>query len=393
MLKKITLSILAIFLANAFAFSQCSKTYTGTGVYPPQLPDAYEQVQFSQEVDFTFPVDTTVQSFSVHIDSLHISKVVGFPGTNFTFNCNVQNCSYIYQTGMTYYQGCFMIKGTAPKGTAGTYKLKVDLEGYFSTPFGQQTYIVTDSSVNFTVKSCNTSAAVSVTGNTSFCQGGSVKLTASGANKFQWLNMNTPIVNDTLSILYATDSGIYKAIVWDAATGCFDTTSATTVTVYVLPAKPTISATASAVSTTASGLTYQWYRDTTLVANATSQTYTPTVNGKYKLKVTNSNGCSSFSDPLDFKNTSISDLSGIQSLGIFPNPANNTITLEFASTTKQTVQLYIIDINGKVVMTQNINAANAKNNINIDLTNFAKGIYLVKLQTNNGQQTQRLTVD
>jgi len=392
-MKKIILFFIAICVANAFAFSQCSKRYSGTGVYPQQLPDAYEQVQYSQEVDFTFPVDTTVQSFSVHIDSLKISQVVGFPGSNFTFNCSVQNCSYIFQTGMTYYQGCFVIKGTAPKGTADTFKLKVDLEGYFQTPFGAQTYIVTDSSVNFIVKACNTAAKVTATGSTSFCVGDNVKLTASGGNKFQWLSKNTSIANDTLADLTVTDSGMYRAIVWDATTGCFDTSTTTQVIIYALPAKPSVSVAQNTVTTAATGVTYQWYKDTTLISGATSQTYSPTTKGKYKVKVTNANGCSTFSDPVDYYNSAIADMSGLQSLNIFPNPANSLATLEFTSTVKQAAQLSIIDINGKTVMTQNINANINKNYITLDLSNYAKGIYLVKLQTNNGQQIQRLTVE
>ncbi len=392
-MKKIILLIIAICVANAFAFSQCSKAYSGTGVYPPQLPDAYEQVQYSQEVDFTFPVDTTVQSFSVHIDSLKISQVVGFPGSNFTFNCSVQNCSYIFQTGMTYYQGCFMIKGTAPKGTADTFKLKVDLEGYFQTPFGAQTYIVTDSSVNLIVKACNTTAKVIAAGSTSFCVGDNVKLTASGGNKFQWLIKNNKIANDTLADLTVTDSGIYRALVWDAATGCFDTSTTTQVIIFAMPAKPSVSATQTAVTTAATGVTYQWYKDTTLIGGAILQSYSPGSKGKYKVKVTTADGCSTFSDPVDYFNSAITDMNGLQSFTIFPNPANSIVSLEFVSTIKQAAQLSIIDINGKIIMSQNINASTNKNNITLDLSNYAKGIYLVKLQTNNGQQIQRLTVE
>lgn len=392
-MKKIILFIIAICVANAFAFSQCSKSYSGTGVYPPQLPDAYEQVQYSQEVDFTFPVDTTVQSFSVHIDSLKISQVVGFPGSNFTFNCSVQNCSYIFQTGMTYYQGCFMIKGTAPKGSADTFKLKVDLEGYFQTPFGAQTYIVTDSSVNLIVKACTTIAKVSTTGNSMFCDGGSVKLTASGGNKFQWLKDNAILANDTLDNITVTKYGVYRSLVWDNATGCFDTSTTNLIIVYPLPTKPTVSATASTVSTSATAVAYQWYKDTTLIVGATSQTYKPLTNGKYKVRVTNTDGCSSTSDDYSFTNTGVTDLWDITSFSLFPNPTNSIATLEFTSTVKKTTQLSIIDINGKTVMTQNINANTNKNYITLDLSNYAKGIYLVKLQTNNGQKIQRLTVE
>ncbi len=392
-MKKTILSIMAICLANAFAFSQCTKTYSSTGVYPPQLPDAYEQVQYNQEIDFTFPVDTVVQGYSVHIDSLIIYKVVGFPGSNFTFNCNVKNCTYVATTGMKYYQGCFMIKGTAPKGSSGTYKLKVDLEGYFSTPFGSQTYIVTDSSVNLNVNGCNTTAKVKTTGNTMFCKGGSVKLNASGGNKFQWLKYDVVMPNDTTDSIIVTTYGVYRALVWDAATGCFDTSSTNMIIVLPVPTKPTVTAGATTITTSATGVTYQWYKDTTLIVGATSQTYTPLTNGKYKLRVMNTEGCVNFSDAYDFKNTNITDIIGLHSLNVFPNPTSNMANLEFISATKQAVQISIIDVNGKIIMTQSINSNTNKNTIALDLSSYAKGIYLVKLQTNNGQQIQRLTVE
>ncbi len=392
-MKKIILSLLAICLANAFAFSQCSKTYTGTGVYPSQLPDAYEQVQYSQEVDFTFPVDTTVQSFSIHIDSMRVDSVNGFPGTNFTFKCSTSDCSYIYKTGMTYYQGCFMINGYAPKNAIGTYKLKVYLRGYFQTPLGAQEYPVADSSVNFTVKACNISAKVTAAGNTAICVGDTVKLTASGANKFQWLNKNNKLANDTLANLTVTDSGMFRALVWDATTGCFDTSTTTKVTVFAMPAKPSVAATATTVTTTATGVTYQWYKDSTLIGGAILQTYSPTSKGKYKVKVISADGCGTFSDLVDYYNSAITDIAGLSLFNVFPNPASNNANIEFTSPAKQAIQLSIIDINGKIIMLQNINANPNKNNIAVDLTSYTKGIYIVKLQTNNGQQTQRLTVE
>lgn len=58
---------------------------------------------------------------------------------------------------------------------------------------------------------------------------------------------------------------------------------------------PTITYSAGVLSTSSVAPSYQWYRNGTVISGATSSSYTLTLDGTYKLIITNSNGCPSTS--------------------------------------------------------------------------------------------------
>jgi hypothetical protein len=65
-------------------------------------------------------------------------------------------------------------------------------------------------------------------------------------------------------------------------------------------------------------------------------------------------------------------------LHLYPNPATNTLTLNLSQLQKlQNATVSIYDIQGKQLLHQNIVEAQTQ----IDISSFAKGIYIVKVQT------------
>lgn len=81
---------------------------------------------------------------------------------------------------------------------------------------------------------------------------------------------------------------------------------------------------------------------------------------------------------------------GIQTLQtptfvLYPNPAQNSFTLEVSSSEKQVVN--IIDISGKIVLTQTI----ADTTI-INTESLCQGVYYVQVKTNTGIATQKIII-
>jgi hypothetical protein len=67
-----------------------------------------------------------------------------------------------------------------------------------------------------------------------------------------------------------------------------------------------------------------------------------------------------------------------KNLKVYPNPATNSLTLNLSQMQQQqNASLSIYDIQGKQLLQQNISEAQTQ----INISNFAKGIYIVKLQT------------
>ena len=142
-------------------------------------------------------------------------------------------------------------------------------------------------------------------GPTSFCQGGSVTLTANatGAVSYQWYLNATAISGATAQNYVATSPGSYTVTMTNSGGVTSAPSASTSVTVYPLPATPTVSAGGNTsfcsggsvvLTANASGAsTYQWLLGGSPISGATAQTYTASAPGNYTVIVTNSNGCAS----------------------------------------------------------------------------------------------------
>ena len=142
-------------------------------------------------------------------------------------------------------------------------------------------------------------AAITAGGATTFCQGGSVVLTASAGSSYIWKNGNTQV--GTAASYTAQASGSYTVEVTNAA-GCKATSTQTAVTVNALPAAAITAGGAtifcqggSVVLTASAGSTYIWKNGNTQVGAAAS--YTAQASGSYTVEVSNAAGCKATSLP------------------------------------------------------------------------------------------------
>jgi gliding motility-associated-like protein len=143
---------------------------------------------------------------------------------------------------------------------------------------------------NFTVNPLPT-ATITASGSTTFCQGGSVTLTANTATSYQWSN------GATTASITVNASGNYTVTITNA-NGCSAVSVPTTVTVNALPTAtitangPTTFCQGGNVTLNAnvgSGLSYQWNNFTN------NQTLVVSAAGPYTVTVTDANGCSATS--------------------------------------------------------------------------------------------------
>ena len=69
----------------------------------------------------------------------------------------------------------------------------------------------------------------------------------------------------------------------------------------------------------------------------------------------------------------------LSSFMVWPNPAKEMINYQFASQSNETFLVQLIDLQGRVVYSQNILGSSSINNGNINTTSFSKGIYFLSL--------------
>ncbi|WP_162127166.1 T9SS type A sorting domain-containing protein [Flavobacterium phycosphaerae] len=85
----------------------------------------------------------------------------------------------------------------------------------------------------------------------------------------------------------------------------------------------------------------------------------------------------------NMENLDRNDLNKKENVVIYPNPASNLITIENNSNTPLSA-VTITDLNGRKIMTS------TNGNSGIDISSWAKGVYLVQLATDNGIITKKI---
>lgn len=131
---------------------------------------------------------------------------------------------------------------------------------------------------------------------------------------------------------------------------------------------------------------YTWNFGDGETSNEINPIHTFSSTGTFVVELTAENSCGT-----DVSNTTIiivssQDIKSNEDVNIYPNPTNSNIFIE-ASNAFTSYQ--ISDISGKIILTDDINSSITK----IDMSNYSKGIYFIKLYTNNKFQIKRFILD
>ena len=214
----------------------------------------------------------------------------------------------------------------------------------------------------------------------SFCWGGSSLLStsvsgASGTITYQWYFNGVAIPGANAALYNATVPGNYSCLITIPGS-CSSMTVAIPVTEFPLP-NPLITFDGSWFHTGTYYVAYQWYKDMVAIPGATGSG-TPSMGaGNYKVAVTDTNGCQSYSDIYVYtgnvNTTGVQNVSG-SDIKIYPNPAQTMVHIESGVQVRVTINA----IDGRSVL----NIQDAKD---IDISALADGVYLVMVYDTNGQ--------
>jgi Zn-dependent metalloprotease len=202
------------------------------------------------------------------------------------------------------------------------------------------------------------------------------------------------LISITETDIAATAPGSYYFFYdWEVSpSGCPSARVPVTGTINPDVAKPTITETAKVLSAPAgTGYTYQWYKDGQLIAGATNQTYKPTQDGSYTVKITNASSCSATSDSYPYLVNGIGTNVLDAAVRIYPNPASEAIYIEAPLNGSNVINLQVYSVIGKLVYQETYTNNGQAHLVNVSGI-AADGIYFIKLQSGAESITRKITL-
>jgi len=213
----------------------------------------------------------------------------------------------------------------------------------------------------------------------SVCYGQAVSLTANtNAGQVNWMNgQQGPTI-----FITAQTTTVYT---YTASTGACSVPGTASLVVSPLPSAPTVTAMPGYLTTTVTGVTYQWYKSGSIVSGATSPTFVPTQSGYYSLWISNGN-CSSSSPYVFFEvpDNVQAYAADEKFIKLVPNPVNEELTVTPVNNEK--IREYtILNSLGQVVEKSIV--PNDSGELKIQVSGLAKGQYYLSVSTGKRQTT------
>lgn len=255
------------------------------------------------------------------------------------------------------------------------------------------------------------SATVTASGPLTFCQGEKVTLTANSGNglSYQWTKHDIDIPGATNISFTPSMWGSYRVVTTNSF-GCSKTSNRKFVTINPLPlasitaSGPLTFCQGQSVNLTANtgiGLSYQWTKYHVDISGGTGLSYLAKKTGAYRVVVTDLNGCTKTSVPVNVLvncREEGNENNGIafdeNKVVLYPNPANSVATIDLNLSVAGNVAIHVFDLTGKLIsVIAEGNFNEGKHQFTFDASGFEKGIYFVNFRTNDEIKTIKLVIN
>lgn len=232
------------------------------------------------------------------------------------------------------------------------------------------------------------SATLAPAGSVQICQTDTLTLlsNATGTNTYQWYRNNVPF-STAGPDLSTSLSGNYKVLVTNNF-GCTRLTSTTKVSKY----RTTITANGPVVfcqgdsvilsSTTPNTASWQWQLNNVNIPGATGSSYAAKTAGLYRVRGFSTEGCRSYSNQLDVNVNCRESLDGNYLLQLSPVPVSSVLSVSIPDIiTNGMMEIYMPD--GKLIDRRNLQTISGTSSLQIDVSDFTAGIYLLRIIDGN----------
>ncbi len=203
----------------------------------------------------------------------------------------------------------------------------------------------------------------------------------SDLNYLVYWNLGDSTYSDSLIVnkIYKNAGKYVVNLIATDSNNCKDTL-VQTIEVFKSPMKPIVTKISNSELICTLANYYQWYLNDTLLLNKNTQNIQINKNGKYKVQITDSNGCFSFSDSLIIKTVGVGELDNNKEISVYPNPFTDVLEIDLKGFYHQSVFIQLFDVLGKNIFSENIKP-NSNNTYSLNTSSFqlTKGIYILKV--------------
>jgi len=221
------------------------------------------------------------------------------------------------------------------------------------------------------------------------CVGQPLVLSANGATSYQWSVNNavtsvitvTPTQNTTYTVVGTNTLGCSTSFAYPVVVA-----PNPTITVTSDAATPnTICKGEYATLTGVGALSFAWASPSGYIQSNVAMV-NPMVSTVYTVTGTAANSCTGKTTYILNVDacTGINKLNTLSGVKLYPNPASTSFVVESNSTSVKTIE--VSDLTGRVILTNTSSA----DKININISNFANGVYYVKVQSDKSSEVIKI---
>ena len=351
--------------------------------------------------------------------SVSVTNALGCSGVG-TLNTNIPFKVTTTITSPTNYSGCGSVSLDGGAGfatyvwsnAATTRAISVTTSGTYRVTVSSASGCSTTASHTATVLA-NPNATITANNVALYCSGTSNVTLSVGANtSYHW---STGAATQTVTIAPG-NPGTYCVTVTSSA-GCTSSSCTQLTTSCVAPSvsvTPTTSITA--ITATANWIQPTCYYGYSLRISKhglnTWTTYTSTPNTHYTFSGllhntsydwqirTNCNSGQTVVSPWSATQTFTTaarlqegEFEVDNSFNAYPNPASEVVNISFTADKEEDMTIRMMDITGRIIYSTSLTAIIGENQHQINLSDFAKGVYLIGLQNSNGLVQKKMVVN
>jgi hypothetical protein len=322
-------------------------------------------------------IGTTVTIKAAPSSIVNTSGPTTFCNGSVTLSSGATNCTYLWSSGST--------ASSIIVNTSGNYICTATATNGCSS---------VSSPISVTAQTGTVATpTITASGSTTFCAGSSVNLTSSTGSSYLWSNGAT---SQTINV---TTGGTYYVTVSQSG-GCTATSAGKTITVNPV-ATFTVSTSGplsfcqggnviiSVLSTNAQG--YVWYKNNTVISNATASSYKATTAGTYLVRVQRGS-CGVFSSPYVVTVPCREGELTATSISAFPNPFSGQINFNLELSNPGEVSVILYSLSGQLIdeVLENSYLNAGESQIEYNSENLSNGIYIAEIKTSS--ETKRIKI-